>query len=199
MSIEKGDATKYVHTGNGELCYELSEMEQERTFPMSDEGRTAMQLGGGAAFATPCALGEDAHPFTVLQHVGSAFQSRPVGRAALDGKRPHARDDHAQKALAGAKQGVARDQAHPSLGTNRKEHDDDVEVRVMGRNQDGARFLPGKGIHNLFAFNAEAEQHLAQKAEQPRKEQGDAVGDAVLLVVAGKRAVPILFMHVEGH
>ena len=43
MSIEKGDATKYVHTGNGELCYELSEMEQERTFPMSDEGRAAMQ------------------------------------------------------------------------------------------------------------------------------------------------------------
>ena len=24
MSIEKGDATKYVHTGNGELCYELN-------------------------------------------------------------------------------------------------------------------------------------------------------------------------------
>ena len=28
---------------HGELCYELSEMEQERTFPMSDEGRAAMQ------------------------------------------------------------------------------------------------------------------------------------------------------------
>ena len=24
MTIEKGDATKYVHTGNGELCYELN-------------------------------------------------------------------------------------------------------------------------------------------------------------------------------
>ena len=26
MSIEKGDATKYVHTGNGELCYEMGKV-----------------------------------------------------------------------------------------------------------------------------------------------------------------------------
>ena len=34
MSIEKGDATKYVHTGNGELCYELNKaLTVPETFP----------------------------------------------------------------------------------------------------------------------------------------------------------------------
>ena len=35
MSIEKGDATKYVHTGNGELCYELNKaLTVPETFPI---------------------------------------------------------------------------------------------------------------------------------------------------------------------
>ena len=35
MTIEKGDATKYVHTGNGELCYELNKaLTVPETFPI---------------------------------------------------------------------------------------------------------------------------------------------------------------------
>ena len=35
MSIEKGDATKYVHTGNGELCYELNKALPDHTVALA--------------------------------------------------------------------------------------------------------------------------------------------------------------------
>lgn len=35
MSIQKGDATKYIHTGNGELCYEMNKaLTVPETFPV---------------------------------------------------------------------------------------------------------------------------------------------------------------------
>lgn len=41
--VDLAASSIHAELWHGELCYELSEMEQERTFPMSDEGRTAMQ------------------------------------------------------------------------------------------------------------------------------------------------------------
>ena len=41
--VDLAASSIHAELWHGELCYELSEMEQERTFPMSDEGRAAMQ------------------------------------------------------------------------------------------------------------------------------------------------------------
>ena len=41
--VYRAASSIHAELWHGELCYELSEMEQERTFPMSDEGRAAMQ------------------------------------------------------------------------------------------------------------------------------------------------------------
>ena len=41
--VDLAASSIHAELWHDELCYELSEMEQERTFPMSDEGRAAMQ------------------------------------------------------------------------------------------------------------------------------------------------------------
>ena len=41
--VDLAPSSIHAHQSHADLCYELSEMEQERTFPMSDEGRAAMQ------------------------------------------------------------------------------------------------------------------------------------------------------------
>ena len=60
MSIEKGDATKYVHTGNGELCYELNKaLTVPETFPIYLSSAYILSLihiclHGPAADPAPC-------------------------------------------------------------------------------------------------------------------------------------------------
>ena len=37
------ESVRHAELWHGPLCYELSQMEQEQTFPMSEEGRAALQ------------------------------------------------------------------------------------------------------------------------------------------------------------
>lgn len=41
--VSMEESSMYCELWHGPLCYELSEMEAERTFPMSEEGRTEMK------------------------------------------------------------------------------------------------------------------------------------------------------------
>ena len=41
--VDMDSSSIHCEFWHGELCYELSEMEQERTFPMSEEGRADMK------------------------------------------------------------------------------------------------------------------------------------------------------------
>ena len=41
--VDMENSTLYVQFWHGPFCFEKSEMEGEKTFPMSDEGRLAMQ------------------------------------------------------------------------------------------------------------------------------------------------------------
>ena len=54
----------------------------------SNQSCAAMQFWAGAPFTAPCSFGKNANPFAVLQHAGSALQSRSVSTASFDGKAP---------------------------------------------------------------------------------------------------------------
>ena len=40
--VDMAASSMFVEIWRGEKCYDLSEMEQSQTFPMSEEGRTAL-------------------------------------------------------------------------------------------------------------------------------------------------------------
>lgn len=42
--VDLAASSIHAELWHGALCYELSEMEQERTFPMSQEGRAALKI-----------------------------------------------------------------------------------------------------------------------------------------------------------
>ena len=41
--VNMEESSMHAELWHGPLCYELSQMEQEQTFPMSEEGRAALQ------------------------------------------------------------------------------------------------------------------------------------------------------------
>lgn len=41
--VDMGASSMFAEIWHGEKCYDLSEMEQSQTFPMSEEGRQAMK------------------------------------------------------------------------------------------------------------------------------------------------------------
>ena len=41
--VNMEESSMHAELWHGPLCYELSQMEQEQTFPMSEEGRLAMK------------------------------------------------------------------------------------------------------------------------------------------------------------
>ena len=41
--VDMENSSIFVQLWHGQLCYEMSQMEQEATFPMTEEGRAAMK------------------------------------------------------------------------------------------------------------------------------------------------------------
>ncbi len=152
-----------------------------------------------AALAAARPLRQDADKLVAFEHVSSSFDGPAVGGVALDGKRPHAREDLPEQAVGVAEQAVAPHQAHKLAWARGDVHVGHVQKRGVVRDDDRAAFVL-EGAQVLAPVHAIAEEDLEHERHQHIGEVREPMRNLLLVGVAAQRAVPhVLVAQKQAH